>query len=244
MQFRECGESMSEELNEGQIPNQQGSGGDEAWLAKARNNWVIYPVIAAVVTLAAFGVWWYISDSEAKNAEASSQIARIRSEYLAGNYQSALTADTVSPMGGERVMGLAEISDQYSGTDAGKVAALMAGNCLVNLGRFDEAQVHFDRASSSSSQIVEVGALQGLASCKEASGDNAGAAALYEQAGQRALKTGLEGQCFYKAGLCYEQAGDKEKAGKLYTTVAKKYEVSDAAPSAKMGLARLGMAID
>ena len=235
---------MSEEMNEGQVPRGQGAGEEASWLEKVQGNWKIYPIIAAVVTAVIVGLWWYMSDSEAKNAEASSHLSRIRAVYEAGNFSTALTADTVSPMGGERVLGLMEISEQYSGTEAGKVAALMAGNCLANLGRFEEAQTQFDRASSSSSQIIEVGALQGLASCKEASGDNAGAAALYEQAAQRALKTGLEGQCYYKAGLCYEQAGDKEKAGTLYTMVAKKYEVSDAAPSAKMGLARLGMAID
>jgi tetratricopeptide (TPR) repeat protein len=235
---------MNEEQFEGQSPLVEGAGAEPAWLKRAQNNWKIYPIIAAVVTVVIVAMWWYISDREQQNAEASAHLSRIRAVYEAGELEASLTADTVSPIGGESIMGLIAISDQYSGTDAGKVAALMAGNALATLGRFEEAQVHFDRASSSDAQVVEVGGLQGLASCKEAAGDFTGAASLYEKAGQKALKTGLEGQCFYRAGLCYEESGDTKKAGELYIMVAKKYEVSDAAPSARMGLARLGMAID
>ena len=227
-------------------PKAVGSGQNAApdWLEKATGQWKIFAGIAAIITIAIVGMWWFVSDAEAQNAEAALQLSRIRPVFEAGQFEAALTADTVSPVGQNNVMGLIEISQHYGNTDAGSVAALMAGNCLVNLGRFEEASPQFDIASSSGSQVVQVGALQGLAACAEASENYEEAAALYEQAGQKALRTGLEGACYYKSGLCYEQAGNSEKAAKQYRLVARKYEISESAPAAKSGLARLGMAID
>jgi hypothetical protein len=227
-------------------PKAVGSGQEAApqWLENAVGQWKIYAGIAAVITIAIVGMWWFATDSEAQNAEAALQLSRIRPVFESGNFEAALNADTVSPVGQDRVMGLIEISQLFGGTDAGSIAALMAGNCFVNLGRFDEASPQFDIASSSGSQVVQVGSLQGLASCAESRGEFEAAGALYEQAGQKALKTGLEGQCYYRSGLCYEQAGNNEEAAKQYRLVANKYEISEVAPAAKSGLARLGMAID
>jgi tetratricopeptide (TPR) repeat protein len=215
-----------------------------AWLEKAQQQWKLYAVVAVVVAAALGGIWWYTTNQAEQNEAAAAQLARIRPTFEEGAYQKALTGEGVPPVGADAVMGLQAISDQYSGTDAGKVAALMAGNCLANLGKYSEAEVHFDRARSSGSLIIEVGAMKGLAACKEAAGDVAGAAELYEQAAQRGVNTGMEGDCLVAAGLCYEKLGNKEKAGEHYTVVVKKYEVSEAVPAAKSGLARLGMAID
>lgn len=235
---------MIEEQGEEQRPGRVGSDDVPAWAATAQKKWKLYAGIAVVITAIIAGGYWYMSDQVTKNQEAATHLSRIRGLFELGEFEAALTADTVSPVGQDKVLGLLEIADQYGGTDAGKIAALMAGNCLVNLGRFDEAKARFETAQSSSSTIIEVGAMQGLAACAEAAGDLAGAADLYEQAANRGLKTGLEAPCFYKAGLCYEKSGNKEKAGELYRTVAKQYEISDVAPSARTGLARLGMAID
>jgi tetratricopeptide (TPR) repeat protein len=235
---------MNEEQLGGQSPRQPGGSDAPAWLERAQQQWKLYVGIAAVLTAIIAGSWWFVADSQEKNEKAAAQLSRIRATFEAGEFEAALTADTIPPVGTEPVIGLLEISDTYSGTDAGKVAALMAGNSLANLGRFDEARTHFERATGSNAIVVEVGGMQGLASCEEAAGNNDGAAELYEQAAKRALNTGLEGQCYYRAGLNYEKSGNTEKAGELYTLVAKKYEVSEVAPLARTGLARLGMAID
>ena len=237
---------MNEEQVEEQRPSGSGNVPEDApaWLVAAMNNWKLYAGIAIVVTAIIGGMYYYMSTAAESNLEAASQLARIRPLFEAGEFETALTADTVSPVGQDQVMGLLDIADQYGDTDAGKVAALMAGNCLVNLGRFEEAQSQFQLAQSSSAPVVEVGAMQGLAACAEANGDLTGAAELYEQAAKRGTKTGLEAPCYFKAGLCYERSGNTERAGELYRTVAKQYESSEVAPSAQTGLARLGMAID
>ncbi len=204
------------------------------------------PIIAivVVVVLAVAGYYWYSTSQAEKNAEGLTHLARIRATFDSGDFTKALTGDSLPPVGTDAVKGLLAISSEYDGTDAGAISALMAGNALVNLGRFEEAQQQFERAQSSSAQVVEVGALQGLAVVKESAKDFAGAAELYEKAYSKGEKSGLEERALFHAALCYEYAGNTQKATELYRTVVKKYEMSEVAASARGGLARLGMAID
>ncbi len=234
---------MSTEEIHGQ--NTSGVGGDSTnWLDRAQQQWKVLAGIALVITISIAGFFWYNAESIRNNDEALHQMSRIRATYDAGNFESALTGKDVPQIDENPIMGLVQISEQYSGTDAGKVAALMAGNCYLNLGKNTEAVQQFEKAKASSSPIIEAGALQGMAACKESDKDYLGAASLYEQAAQRGAKTGLEEKSLLYAGFCYEKAGDKSKAGQLFTDIIKRYEQSDAVPLAKGGLARLGMAID
>ncbi len=209
-----------------------------------RTQWKAVVGVVVVIAFAIGGYWWYASNAIEQNIEASTQLSRVRMTFDMGEFSKALSGDSIPAVGADKVMGLLEISEQYAGTDAGSVAALMAGTALLNLGRPTEAVVQFERAQASDAQIVEIGALQGLASCKEASNDFSSAASLYEQAGAQGAKSGLEDRCYYHAALCFEKSGNKEKAIQLYTLVVKKYEMSEVAGSARGGLARLGMAID
>jgi predicted negative regulator of RcsB-dependent stress response len=205
------------------------------------------PVIVGVVVivLIAVGYWWYSSTQAERNAEAATQLSRVRGAFEVGEFNKALVGGDSLPMyGADKVMGLLDISEQYEGTDAGAIAALMAGNALANLGRIGEAAAQFERAQSSDAEVVKVGAMKGLALVQEDAGNYADAAALYEKAAAQGAKTGLEDDCFYKAGLCYEKAKSNEKAAEMYRTVVKKFEMSESSGLARLGLARLGMGID
>lgn len=205
------------------------------------------PVIVGVVVivLIAVGYWWYSSTQAERNAEAATQLSRVRGAFEVGEFNKALVGGDSLPMyGADKVMGLLDISEQYEGTDAGAIAALMAGNALANLGRIGEAAAQFERAQSSDAEVVKVGAMKGLALVQEDAGSYAEAAALYEKAAAQGAKTGLEDDCFYKAGLCYEKAKSNEKAAEMYRMVVKKFEMSESSGLARLGLARLGMGID
>lgn len=219
-------------------------GGQTAWIDRARKQWKLLAGVAIVVTLVIGGLYWYFHQQNEKNIEAATQLSRVRQYFVDGNFEQALSADSIPPIGGNKVMGLLEISEQYSGTDAGAVAALMAGNALANLGKYSEAKDQFNRATSNSSQLTQVGAMQGLAVCMEADGNLSGAAEQYQKAAQKAAGGAFESQCLYMAGLCYEKSGNATKAGEMYSMVAKRPDNSAFSSSARSGLARLGMAID
>lgn len=219
-------------------PNREDGGGFSASTIRT------YIIIAGVIVVAIAGIFWWNNQQDQREAEATVALSRIRPLFEAGELQKALTADSVPNIGDEKVVGLQYIADEYGGTDAGKTASLMAGNCLLVLGKASEARPYFEKAQGSDAIVVEIGALKGLAACQEFDGDYLGAAELYEKAGDRGTKTGLEDRCYLYAGLAYEKAGNKEKAGQLFTKVAEKFEGTESAAGAKSGLARLGMAID
>lgn len=205
---------------------------------------MLYIIILGVAIVLGVGGWLYMQYRNDQNTEATMALARIRPLYTEGRYALALTGDSVPPVGDIEVMGLAEISAEYSSTDAGKDAALLAGHCYASLGKYTEAREQYEIAEKSDAVIVQVGALNGLGVCKEVEKDLAGAAAYYEQAADKGQKTGLEARSLLYAGLAHEKLGDTKKAGELFSRIVRKYGSSESSSAAKMGLARLGMAID
>ncbi|MDZ4745978.1 MAG: tetratricopeptide repeat protein [bacterium] len=213
------------------------------WMKSNRQGMMILIGLGVVVVIGV-AVWLYMQYKNDQNTEATMALARIRPVYIEGRYSMALTGDSIPPVGDIDVMGLTEISAEYGGTEAGKDAALLAGHSLVSLGRYAEAVAEYEQAEKSDAVLVQVGALNGLGVCKEVDKDLAGAAAYYEKAADKGLKTGLEARSLLYAGLAYEKAGDTKKAGELFTRIVRKYGASESSSAAKTGLARLGMAID
>jgi len=213
-------------------------------IERLQQQWYIIVAAALVVVVAIGGYLWYSNMQLQKNEEANTALSRIRGTFDQGEFEKALTAKGIAPIGDETVLGLEAIVEQYGGTDAGKVAALLAGNCYLNLGKYPEALEQFENAQGSDAAMIQVGALTGLGACKEQEGDWTGAAELYERGAGIAGKSGLQERCLFYAGLANEKAGNKEKAAKSFTELVKRYEGSEFAAFAKTGLARLGMAID
>lgn len=213
-------------------------------IERLQKQWYIIVAAALVVVVAIGGYIMYSNAQQEKNEEANTALSRIRTVFDQGEFEKALTAKGMAPIGNENVLGLEAIVEQYGGTDAGKLASLMAGNCYLNLGKYAEAQTQFEAAQSADAPVVQVGALTGLGACKEQENDWAGAAELYERAAGIAGKSGMEERCLFFAGLAYEKAGNKEKAAKSFIELVKRNEGSEFASFARTGLARLGMAID
>jgi tetratricopeptide (TPR) repeat protein len=208
------------------------------------NRWQFFVGVLVGVAVVIGGYFFYDAQQQELNMEGLTHLSRVRGAYDMGAYEQALTGKGLPPMGTEAVKGLVAISDEYEGTPSGEQAALMAGNAYVNLGKASEAQTQFERAAGSSSTLVQVGAKQGLAAVSELQKNFAEAASQYEEAAGLAEKSGFEDQILYRAAVCYEEAKNTNKAIEIYRLIAKKFEMSEVAASAKSGLARLGTAID
>lgn len=216
----------------------------DAVVDRVTQNWKI--IVGAVIAIAvvAVGYWWYTSAKAQENEAANIALSRIRATYESGDFEKALTGKGLPPIDGGAVLGLQSIVEQYGSTDAGKVAALMAGTAYLNIGKAAEARGAFEIAQGSNAPVVMVGALNGLGACAELDKDLAAAASYYEKAADAGNRSGLEPRSLIYAAMAYEKAGNTQKAGELYTTVAKKYAQSDMSQPARAGLARLGMRID
>ncbi|MFM8178446.1 MAG: tetratricopeptide repeat protein [Candidatus Kapaibacterium sp.] len=205
-------------------------------------NAVIIAVVLVLLTIA--GVTYYRSAKAEKEAEASLALSRIMPYVEAGDMQKALQGDPVKKVRGNDVMGLKEIVETYGSTEAGKTAALHAALASLALKNPSEAENYFDIASGSSSAYVVANAQAGTASVKEMNQDFAGAASLYEKAIAASEKSGNKDKYEYYAALCFEKAGDKENARKMYENLLAEFEFSEFAGEAKAGLTRLGIVVD
>lgn len=197
-----------------------------------------------VVLLAIVGVTYYRSVKTEKEAEASLALSRIMPYVEAGDMQKALQGDPVKKVRGNDISGLISIVDQYESTGAGKTAALHAAIASVALKNYSDAERFFDIASGSESQYVSASAQAGMAAVKEAQGQYADAATLYEKATSLSEKNGNKDKYEYYAGLCYEKAGNKESAKNMYENLLAEFEFSEFAGEAKAGLTRLGIVVD
>ncbi len=212
-----------------------------SFLKNNRN--MVFAGVGALVIIV-LGVVFYRNVQKGKEQEAALALSRISPYVEASDYMKALNGDPARKVRGNDVMGLLAIIDQYGSTNAGKTAALEAGIAEVALNKFDEAEKHFDQASGSESSVVRANAIAGMAACLEHKSNLAEAAKTYEKAAAAADKINNKDKYQYYAGLCYEKAGDKESAIKMFKTVILEFEFSEFSSEAKAGLTRLGTAID
>ena len=199
---------------------------------------------AVIVVLAVGGVYYYTNITKQKEAEASVQLSRIIMYFQAGEYEQALTGSKVPPVNGEKVMGLKAIAEEYSSTPAGQMAALYAGDALVEMNKGAEAENYFKIADGAGSDLVKLGAAAGMAACKELAKDFKGAAEQYTKAAEMTEELGTKARYTFYSGLCLEKSGDKTGAEAKYREVVETREANEFSGMAKSALTRLGTIIE
>lgn len=199
-------------------------------------------VIALVVII--FVVRYFVSKSEEeKENKASVAISRILPYIENAEYEIALRGDKTKKVRGEDVIGLIEIVKKYKGVPQSYVAAVYAGNCYLQLEKYQEAIEYFKIALGSKSSIVLEGASAGLGVCYESLNNYSEAAKYYEMASNYALPVGVKDRYMYFQALCLEKLGDKKKAEKVFRTIIGNNQ-SEFVGFAKAGLVRLGTIIE
>ncbi len=199
--------------------------------------------LLGIVVVAIIAVVFYNKSKNEKEKEASAALARVRTMYESGEYAKALSGDATKIIRDTPLIGLQGIVEQYGSTENGKVAALYAGNSLISLKKHAEAAGYFEKAQGSASVEVAVGALIGLAICKEEQKDHLNAGDYYDKAAQQTLQTTMKDKYKLYAALNYEKAGNKEKAEKFFREILRG-ESMEYIGESKSGLTRLGMIVE
>lgn len=212
-----------------------------------KNGKVISYISLGVIVVVA--LIFVINNIIKKNADESMQKAivaldRIMPYYDAPDYKKALFGDSSKTVRGQRIIGLLEIIEEYSGTLQEKIAALYAGNSYLALNKAKEAAEYFEIALDSPSKIVLEGANAGLGASKEILGDFEEAAEYYVKSADLAISDLTKARYNYYAAKSYEKSGDKESAEKLYRDIIARNKYSEFSNYSKAGLSRLGMKID
>lgn len=193
----------------------------------------------AVLVLAVVGITFLNSQKAEKQKEAALELAKVQSLYDAGDFKKALDGG-ISPASGLSVKGLKSLVSQYESTEPGRLAALYAGNALVQENNYSEAAKYFAIAEGADAELTRIGALAGQAAVKDKAGQYKEAAQLYTQAAELAETTGNKDFYQLSAALLYEKANDKNEALKLYREIVASNEFSEFAGDAKAGILRLG----
>ncbi len=197
----------------------------------------------AVLVLIVFGVYFYKGLQAEKQEESAFALSQVQPLYEAGNYQQALDGGVV-PGSGKQAKGLKAIANEYKGTEPGMLAALYAGNALVQQNNYPEAATYFAIAEGADAELTRIGALSGQAAVKDKAGQYKEAAQLYMQAAELAERTGNKEFYQLSAALLYEKANDKNEALKLYREIVASNEFSEFAGDAKAGILRLGESLE
>ena len=186
---------------------------DQFYNENKKTIWTV-ACIVAVVALAIFGYYKLIY--QPKCVEASQQAFPAEQSFTSGEYELALGGDG-------NVLGLADVIDQY-GAKAGSAVFMEAGICALQLGKYEEALTYLKKYNGKEPILAaraiacEGDAYAGLEKYQEAVSAYTKAAAKADNA--------FAATYLLKAGIIYEQLGDKAKAIECYKTIKDKYPQS------------------
>lgn len=185
--------------------------------------------VGLIVVIAAVG--FYLWNAQQTEAEAQEHLGKIERAYAAGDYERALQG------GGDR-MGLLEIADTYSGTNAGNLATFYVANAYLRNDMPDEALTYLQRFNKDR-DLVGASALAAEASILEDRGEYAESADLYEQAASYAGSAHVSPQYLMNAGRAYESEGNFSEARRVYTEIQDEYADTPQADQVQRHLARV-----
>ncbi|MBO6169562.1 MAG: tetratricopeptide repeat protein [Bacteroidales bacterium] len=180
------------------------------------NKKTIWTVVAVLAVLA-LAIFAYIKlIYQPKCVEAAQQAYPAEQSFADGEYELALKGDG-------NVLGLADIVDQY-GAKAGSAVFMEAGISALQLGEYEQALQYLKKykgkepIAAARALACEGDAYAGLEKYNEA-------VAAYLKASSKADNV-FAASYLLKAGILYEQLGNKAKALECYKTIKDKYPQS------------------
>ena len=217
-------------------PKQEQKGLEEA-LSKSEqffenNKKTIFSCLIALIVIIAGGVLYNAKVAQPRKIRAYEAIFPGESYFINGDYSTALNGDAYGFEGFE------QLSRQYKGNKAGKLATLYAGLCYAQLDSMDVAKEYLAKFDGSD-QMVSPSALAALANCYAQTGDLSKAASTFEKAAQKADNGLLSPNFYFQAGLIYESLDKPAQALKLYQMIKTKYPQSMESQEIDKYIARL-----
>ena len=186
---------------------------DQFYNEHKKTIWTVICILV-VIALAVFAYVKFIY--QPKCAEASQQAFPAEQNFANGEYELALNGDG-------NVLGLADVISEY-GAKAGQAVFMEAGICALQTGNYEQALEYLKKYTGKEPILaaraiaLQGDAYAGLEKYPEA-------IAAYNKAAGRA-DNNFAAAYLLKAGILYEQTGDKAKALSCYKTIKDKYPSS------------------
>ncbi|WP_299758808.1 tetratricopeptide repeat protein [uncultured Pontibacter sp.] len=201
--------------------------GSEDFVKKNKSKLLgVFIAIAAVIV----GGFLYYNYRSTQNVEAQNAMFQAVYYFEADSLGKALNGDGQS-------LGLLEIADDYSGTDAGNLANFYAGVALLKQGQFAEAADRLENFESEDYLLqARAHSLTGDALLEQ--GKHSEAADMYKQAANHNANPFFSPQYLMKAGIAYEAENNYSAAAEVYDQIIKDYVASAEVTDAKKFKAR------
>ncbi|PKL85468.1 MAG: hypothetical protein CVV22_07870 [Ignavibacteriae bacterium HGW-Ignavibacteriae-1] len=202
-------------------------------------------IIVSIVVIALVAFLLYMRYQANENEiKVATLMTRIVPYFQAGDFDKALNGDPDKTYLGEKVLGLKHIADEYQSTSQGKIASLYVATIYADKAEYDNAMSYFEKASKSDANIIQMGGMAGIASVHEQKGNLKEAAQNYQSAAELAEDDNTKSRYSFYAALCFEKAGDKDKAEEIFRTIIDENQLTEFTPLAKAGLIRIGTIIE
>lgn len=204
---------MSKKQNETPILADEALGKSEEFVLKHKNLLTGIVVALIVIVTGYLGYKTYIL--EPKEEEANKALAVAVQNFEDGKYAESLDGDGVN-------LGTKEISDEYSGTKAGNLAALYAGLALAKQEMYEEA-IEYLEDFDGDDAIIAPKAKHALGNCYAHTGNNSKAISLILDAAEEANNEAVTPYCLRDVAAMYEQEGKSVEAAELYERIKTEY---------------------
>jgi tetratricopeptide (TPR) repeat protein len=173
--------------------------------------------VVCVLLVIALAVFAYVKlIYQPKCAEAAQQAFPAEQSFANGEFELALNGDG-------NVLGLADVIKEY-GSKAGAAVYMEAGECALQLGEFEEA-LNYLKKYSGKEPILAARAIAGQGDAYAGLEKYEEAVAAYTKAAGKADNVFAAGYLL-KAGILYEELGNKAKALECYKVIKDKYPQS------------------
>lgn len=198
---------------------------DKAQEKFEENKSYIYIVLVALIVVVG-GFWWYNSNKETKTTEANALLWKVGDSFENGDFESAINGKLDA--NGIQGVGYKSISENYSGTDAGEIAAYNLGVSYLNQGKFNEA-VNALEGVSFGDEIVGAVAKGALGDAYFELGEADNAISSYSSAVSHSDNEFTAPIYLKKLAIAQESVQDFKDAVATYTKLKEEYPTSQEA---------------
>ncbi|MCX2740527.1 tetratricopeptide repeat protein [Pontibacter anaerobius] len=204
--------------------------GSEDFVKKNKSKLLgLFIAIAAVIV----GGFLYYNYRSTQNVEAQNAMFQAVYYFEADSLGKALNGDGQN-------LGLLEIADEYSSTDAGNLANFYAGAALLKQGQFAEAADRL-KEFESDDYLLQARAYSLTGDALLEQDKHSEAADMYKKAATHNANPFFSPQYLMKAGIAYEAGNDYSAAAEVYETIITDYVASAEVTDAKKYKARAEM---
>ena len=186
----------------------------EAFIIKYKNKFLGGVAAVVIVVAGIIGYQHFISGPN--EIKASESLFKGEQYFSTDNYDIALKGDSIG------YKGFLAIANEYSGTDAGKLANAYAGICYAQLGNYEQAIQYLDKFSADD-ELITPALMATMGNCYAQLEQLDKAAALLVKAADKANSQALSPIYLVQAGQIYEKLGKNAEACNAYKTVKEKY---------------------